>query len=274
MSTATPEANSDVVPEATRSERLPAAAAGSAAFGEKTTAGIRNRGQGNFDARRDRRFHDLVTGSVESEDQLAAVPGPHPPDAPPSQRCPISDDDRSHEPTIHQQRISEPQLGAAGRPHDSPLSLSEGSNSIRKSGPGASPGDHLSPVVDQVDRPPGLADRASIQNCEEAGGIYRLTGRSEQALQGGICGELLARRQHLSAVAVELGFQPVPILLTTGRPDRDDQRNDDRQPWNPRTSGRTSQHGQARAHDQQRGRCWIPARPGPAHCDRSKSQKP
>jgi hypothetical protein len=154
------------------------------------------------------------------------------------------------------------------------LSLSKGTDTVREGGADPSPGDDLSPVVCDVDGSAGRTDSAAIEDREKAGRVHCLACRSEKTLQVGIGGELLTRNQHPTAVPIELVFEAISMIGSTGRPYRDNHRNRHGSPRIPTAASWARQRQQSRAHGKHCNRWWVPTRPRTAHGDRGERQKP
>ena len=67
--------------------------------------------------------------------------------------------------------ISEPQIGAAGRPRNAPLPLSQRPDVVREGGAGASPGHDLSPVVGEKMVRPGVATALRSRTANRPAGF-------------------------------------------------------------------------------------------------------
>ena len=149
---------------------------------------------------------------MDTESQLTPTTGSHTPNLSFLQSSSIGNDDRPHQSTISQQRIPEPQVGAAGRPRNAPLPLSKRTHVVREGGVGASPGHDLSPVIGKVNGAAGRGDSTAVEYREQACGIHHFARSSKEALHSGIGGQLLTCHQHSLAVLVELGLEPVSIV--------------------------------------------------------------
>ncbi len=136
------------------------------------------------------------------------------------------------------------------------------------------PGDDLSAIIDEKNRPSRHAPRRSFESVERQRGVHGLAGGAEQAGEITVGCEGFAGRQHPPAVPIQLFGRALDVERTRGRPQGRDSRHRHRRPRQPTVAARPRQRQQPSAQTDDRNRRRFPMRPRPAHRDRRQREQP